>query len=111
MSEWVLGAEYCLLIKFKMSAFMLRSLIHLDLSFVQGYRYASICIFLHADIQLDQHHLLKILSFFHHMVFGFLIKKSSVQRCMSLILSLRFYSIDQLVCFDAITMRFSSLLL
>jgi uncharacterized membrane protein YwaF len=44
----------------------LRSLIHLDMdmSFVQGDKYGSICILLHADMQLDQHHLLKMLSFF-----------------------------------------------
>jgi hypothetical protein len=41
------------------SSFMLRSLTHLDLSFVQGDKYGTICILLHADIQLDEHHLLK----------------------------------------------------
>jgi hypothetical protein len=48
------------------SGYMLRSLIHLDLSFVQGYRCGSICLLLHANI-----HLLKMLSFF----FSFLFKK------------------------------------
>jgi hypothetical protein len=51
-------------IRFSVSGFMLRSLIHLDLSFVQGDEYGSIFIFLHTDSQLDQHHLLKMLSFF-----------------------------------------------
>ena len=41
---------------------MLRSVIYLDLSFVQGDNYVSICILLHADIQLDQHHLLNLFS-------------------------------------------------
>ena len=41
----------------------MRSLIHLDLSFVQGYRYGFLGIFLYADIQLDQHYLLKIFFF------------------------------------------------
>ena len=54
--------------RFSVSSFMLKSLIHLDLSFVQGDKYGSICTFLHADIQLDKDHLLKILSFFHCMV-------------------------------------------
>ena len=40
---------------------------HLDFSFVQGNKYRSICIVLHTDSELDQHHLLKILSFFHCM--------------------------------------------
>jgi hypothetical protein len=56
---------------------MLRFLIYLDLSFVQGNRYGSICIFLHTDIymQLDQHHLLKMLSFLFLLYgFGFFIK-------------------------------------
>ena len=34
------------------TCFILRSLIHLDLSFVQGDKYGSVCILLHADIQL-----------------------------------------------------------
>jgi hypothetical protein len=42
---------------------MLMSLIHLELTFVQGDKYGCICIFLDADNQLDRHHLLKMLSF------------------------------------------------
>ena len=52
-------------IKFSVSGFMLRSLIHLDLSFVQGDKNRSIFILLYTDSQLDQHHLLKMISFFH----------------------------------------------
>jgi hypothetical protein len=48
------------------SGFMWRSFIHLDLSFVQGDKNGSICILLHANCQ----HLLKMLSFFHWMVFA-----------------------------------------
>ena len=40
-------------IGFSISGFMLRPLIHLDLSFVQGDKYGCICILLHADIHLD----------------------------------------------------------
>ena len=50
-------------ISFYVSGFMWRFLIHLDLSFVQGDMNGSICILLHADCQLNQHHLLKMLSF------------------------------------------------
>jgi hypothetical protein len=55
------------------SAFMLRSLIHLDLRFVQDNKYGSIFIFLHTDCHLDQHHLLTMLFFFFFVlyVFGF----------------------------------------
>jgi hypothetical protein len=35
----------------------------LDLSFIQGDKYGSLFILLSADHQLDQHHLLKMLSF------------------------------------------------
>jgi hypothetical protein len=37
---------------------------HLFLSFVQGDKDGSICYLLHADHQLNQKHLLKMLSFF-----------------------------------------------
>ena len=49
------------LISFSVSGFMWRSLIHLDLSIVQGVKNGSICILLHADHQLNQRHLLKML--------------------------------------------------
>ena len=57
-----------------MAGFMLRSLIHLDLSFVHGDRYESICILLHVDIQLCQHHFLEMLSFFHCIILFSLLK-------------------------------------
>ena len=41
--------------------FILKSLIHLDLSFVHGARYLSIFILPHVAIQLCQHYLLKML--------------------------------------------------
>ena len=55
-------------INFSISSLMWRSLIHLDLSFVQGDMNGSIRIFLHDNLQLCQHQLLKMLSFFHWMV-------------------------------------------
>jgi hypothetical protein len=61
-------------IRFSVSDFMRRSLIHLDLSFVQVDKNGSICILLHADLQLNQHNLLKILSFFHWIVLASLSK-------------------------------------
>ena len=48
-------------IRFSESCLMLRCLIHLDLSFVQGNKCGSICILLYADVQIEQHHLLKML--------------------------------------------------
>jgi hypothetical protein len=74
-------------IKFSVSGFMLRSLIHVDLSFVQGDTCRSICVLLHANIQLDQHHLLKTHSFFHCTILAFY-TKSSVHRCVNLLLHL-----------------------
>jgi hypothetical protein len=58
-------------IRFNASVFMLRHLIHLDLSIVQGDRYGSICILLHTD----QHDLLKMLSFVHHRVLAYFLSK------------------------------------
>jgi hypothetical protein len=51
-------------ISFNVSGFMWSSLIHLDLTLVQGDWNGSIRILLHDNSQLSQHHLLKILSFF-----------------------------------------------
>jgi hypothetical protein len=53
---------------------MLRSLIHLDFSPLQGDKYGSTFIVLHTDCQLDKHHLLKMLSFFHCIFFGLFVK-------------------------------------
>jgi hypothetical protein len=47
-------------VRFSVSGFMLRSLINLDLTILQSSKYRSILILLHVDIQLDQHHLLKM---------------------------------------------------
>ena len=55
-------------IRFNVVRLMLMSLIHLDLSFVHGDGYGSIFILLQVDIQLFQHYLLKMLSFFLCMV-------------------------------------------
>jgi hypothetical protein len=52
-------------INFSVSGLMWRYLIYLDLSFVQGDKNGSIHILLHDNHQLCQHHLLKMLSFFH----------------------------------------------
>lgn len=41
--------------------FMLRSCIYLNLRFVQGNKYGSSCNLLHVNIQIDSHHLLKML--------------------------------------------------
>jgi hypothetical protein len=55
-------------ISFSVSGLIWRSLIHLDLSFVQGNKNGSIRILLHDKRRLCQHHLLKMLSFYHWMV-------------------------------------------
>jgi hypothetical protein len=60
--------------RFSISGFMLTSLIHLHLSFVLGDEYGSICIILQVDIQLEQHHSLKMFSYFPLYGFIFFIK-------------------------------------
>ena len=44
------------------------SLIHLDLSFVQGDKNGSIQILLHTKLKLCQHQMLKMLSFFFNFL-------------------------------------------
>ena len=51
------------------------SMIHLDLRFVQEDKNGLILILLHADHQLSQHHLLKMLSFFQWMVLELFVKE------------------------------------
>jgi hypothetical protein len=89
-------------------SFMLRSLIYLDLNFVQSDIYGSICILLHAKILLDQHHLLNMLSLFHCIIMASLLKI----RCpwsVDLHLGLTVDSIGPPVCFYASIMWFSLL--
>jgi hypothetical protein len=59
---------------FSVSGFMWSSLIHVDLTLVQGDRNGSIHILLHDNCQLCQHHLLKMLSFFPLDGFSSLVK-------------------------------------
>ena len=80
------------------SGFMWRSLIQLDLTFVQGAKHGSICTILHADCQKDQNNLLKMLSFFFSIVsFLLLCQRSSFLRFVGVFLGLQLYSIDQAV--------------
>jgi hypothetical protein len=55
-------------IRFRVSGFLWSYLVHLDLSFVQGDKNGSLRILLHNNCQLCQHHLLKMLCYFHCMV-------------------------------------------
>jgi hypothetical protein len=71
------------------------SLIHLNLSFVQGNTYEHICNLLRADMEVDQHHLLKMLSFILVCIYGLFNKKSGVLKCVNLCLGIQFDSIDQ----------------
>jgi hypothetical protein len=51
-------------VRCNLSGFMLRPLIHLELITMQGDKYGLICILLHATFKFDQHHLMKVLSFY-----------------------------------------------
>ena len=72
-------------IRFSVFCFMLRSLIQLELRFVQGLKYVCvllpICILLHAGIQFEQHHLLKMLSLCQYVFLKYL-SKLGVHRCV-----------------------------
>ena len=57
---------------------------------------------MHADIQLEQQHLLNFFSYFHRMVLPYLKKKqNNVHNCAGLFLGPHFDSIDQPLCLDS----------
>lgn len=60
--------------RFNVSSFMLRSLIYLDLNFVQSDKYRWICIFLHADPPVRPALLVEDAFFFPLYVFGLFAK-------------------------------------
>jgi hypothetical protein len=55
---------------FSVSGFMWNSLIHLDLTLVQGVKNVPVCILLHDNCQISQHHLLKMLFYFVFVFFS-----------------------------------------
>ena len=63
------------------------SLIFVNLSFVKISKYGSIWIHLHATIQLDQHHFLKMLHFFS--VYFWFLKITGANKCANLYPSLQ----------------------
>lgn len=71
------------------SGLMLRSLIYLELSFVQGDEYRSIWILLPAAIHFSLHHLLQI-HLFSSVPFWLLFKKTGVHRFVSFFMGLQF---------------------
>jgi hypothetical protein len=97
--------------RFSVSGFIWRSLINLDVDFVQGNKNGSICILLHVNCQLNQHHLLKMLAFFSTGRFQFLCQRSSDHRYVGSISGLQSYSIDLHACHCTNIMRFLSVLL
>ena len=92
-------------IGFSTSGFMLRSLIHVYLSFVQGNKYVFIITFLHRDIQLYQPHLLEML-YFSILYYWLLCHSSSLCKCVVLLFGLQFYSSDQHFSFCTNIMQF-----
>lgn len=93
-------------ISFNVSGFMWRSIVHLDFSFIQGDK-ELICIFLHADWKLNQHHLLKLLSFFPLDGFSFFVTipitwVASVRNFLHVLFSLTnvcvFFFLSYLLC-------------
>ena len=78
--------------------FMLKFLINLDVSFLQDDRYGHTCILLHANIQIDQYHLLKMPSFFHCRFLTSL-SKTNVHRYVGLCQGLLFHYNCELVKF------------
>ena len=96
-------------LRFSVSGFMFRSLIHLDLSFVQGDKYGSIFIFSTYQQPVRPSSFVEDAFFFPLYVFHFLCQRSSDGKCVVLFLGLQFYSIDQPVCLSTNTIQFLSL--
>jgi hypothetical protein len=90
-------------IRFSLSGLKLSVLIYLALNFVQGDKYRPSWMLLHVDIQLDQHHLFKMLSFLQCILLASC-QKSGVHKCVDLCLDLQFTSIYQNICFCTNTM-------
>jgi hypothetical protein len=72
-------------IRFNVSGFLMRSLIHLDLSFVQGDKYLHSSTCRHP---LRPTPFVEDLFFFPFYGFGLFLSKSSDHRCMGLFLAL-----------------------
>ena len=63
-----------LIVSFIISGFMWRSLINVELSILQGDKNGLMCILLHADFQLNQHHFFKNAIFSPLDGFSFFVK-------------------------------------
>jgi hypothetical protein len=68
------------------------------LEFVQGNKYRTTGILLHADMQFDQDQLLKMLGFFSSVYFCLHYQKSGVHIHLNLLLGLQFEDINKCVC-------------
>ena len=90
-------------ISFSAFGFMLRSLIHLDLSCVQGDRYGSICISSTCRHPVRPAPFVEDAFFFSIVYFWLLYQKTGIHRCVDLCLSLWF---DQPGCFMPIPCSF-----
>lgn len=93
-------------IRFCVSGFVLRSLNHVDLSFVPGNIYVSIYIFLNTVIHLEQDNLLKIFSTVYLLIPS---QNSGIQKSglyLYLHLGICFGSIDSPVYFGSILCNF-----
>ena len=91
--------------------FMWSSLIHLDLTLVQGDKHGSIHILLHDNHQLCQHHLLKMLSFFPLDGFSSLVNDQVTIGVWVHLWVFNSIPFDLLVCHYTSTMQFLSQLL
>ena len=84
-------------IKFILSCFMLMYLIQSDLRFLQNDKYGFVFILQHAEIQLYQHHLLKMLYFLPCIFIASLSRNSTVPRYKGLYLNLHIDFIYQCI--------------
>ena len=97
--QFLCNQLYCL-------CFILIYFIHLDLNFIQSDEYSSVLILQHAEIQIYQHHLLKMLSFIPCIIMASLPKRSYVPWYVGLLLCLQIYFINQCIYVHTNTVHF-----
>ena len=97
MCKWIQG--YSLPSLLSGSVYLVLCWVLLDLTSLQKDKHMFTYILLQADIQFNQHHLLKMLSFFH-CVFPATLSKVRRPTFLALCLGIQFDSIVKHVCFS-----------
>ena len=84
--------------------FTFMSMIHFELIFVKGLRFAFRFLFLHLYVQLFQHHLFKRLPLLHCIAFGLMLKVSWLYLCVFIyVLSILFHQSVSFLAYNTLS--------